>query len=91
MLLAGRVCALATHGGIASTARCSRARYALGVTPTSSVNRELNEPREVQPTSMHASVTLMPARSSAIAALAPAMARCTPRLRRERREKCPGT
>lgn len=67
MLLAGRVCALATHGGIASTAPCSRARYALGVTPTSSVNRALNEPREVQPTSMHASVTLMPARSSAIA------------------------
>ena len=43
------------------------ARYALGVTPTSSVNRELNEPREVQPTAIHASVTLMPPRSSAIA------------------------
>src|SRR6266571_60498 len=56
--LAGRVRTLATHAGIASTARCSRARYALGVIPTISVNRELNEPREVQPTSIHASVTL---------------------------------
>ena len=67
MFLVGRVRTLATHAGIAVTASCSRLRYALGVSPTSSVKRELNEPSEVQPTVMHASVTLIPARSSAIA------------------------
>ena len=66
-LRTGRVWAFATHGGIALTASCSRRRYAVGVSPTISVNRELNEPSEVQPTAMHASVTLTPARSSAIA------------------------
>ena len=52
---------------MALTASCSWLRYAVGVSPTISANRELNEPSEVQPTSMHASVTLTPARSNAIA------------------------
>jgi hypothetical protein len=65
--LLGLVVAFATQAGIAVTAPCSRTRYALGVCPTSSVKRELNEPREVHPTAMQASVTLEPARSSAIA------------------------
>jgi hypothetical protein len=49
------------------TAPCSRAPYALGVSPTISVNLELNEPRDVAPTAMQASVTLIPERKSAIA------------------------
>lgn len=65
--LLGRVYTFATHAGIAVTESCSRPRYALGVSPTTSVNRELNEPSDVQPTVMHASVTLMPLRSSVIA------------------------
>lgn len=65
--LVGRVRTFATHAGIAVTAPCPRARYAVGGSPTSSLNRELNEPSDVQPTSMHASVTLVPPRSSAIA------------------------
>jgi hypothetical protein len=34
-----------------------RARSALGLSPTSSVNRELNDPSKVQPTAMQTSVT----------------------------------
>jgi hypothetical protein len=41
--------------------RPSRRRCAPDI-PTTSVNRELNKPSEVQPTSMQASVTLAPAR-----------------------------
>jgi hypothetical protein len=41
---------------------------ALGLSPTISVNRELNDPSDVQPTSMHTSVTVRsPRRSSAMA------------------------
>ena len=65
--LLGRLFAFATQGGTVDIAPCSPARYALGVWPTSSVKRELNEPSEVQPTAMQASVTLEPARSRAIA------------------------
>jgi len=67
MVLVGRVRTFATHAGMAVTEWCSRLRYELGVSPTISVKRELNEPSEVQPTVMHASVTLMPPRNSAIA------------------------
>ncbi len=45
---------------MAITAWCSRWRYEVGVSPTISVNRELNEPSDVQPTVMHASVTTHP-------------------------------
>src|SRR5438067_5930604 len=48
----GRVSTFATQLGIASTAGWERARYADGVSPTSSLNRELNDPSEVQPTAM---------------------------------------
>ena len=41
----GAVCIFATKGGMASTASCSRLRYAVGDSPTISVNRELKEPR----------------------------------------------
>ena len=47
--------------------RWSRMRYWEGVSPTISVNRELNEPSEVQPTAMHVSVTLIPCRRKALA------------------------
>jgi hypothetical protein len=67
MVLVGRVRTFATHAGMAVTEWCSRLRYELGVSPTISVKRELNEPSEVQPTAMQASVTLIPARSSAMA------------------------
>ena len=40
----------------------------LGLSPTSSVNRELNDPSEVQPTAKQTSVTVRsPRRSSALA------------------------
>ena len=40
----------------------------LGLSPTSSVNRELNDPSDVQPTSKQTSVTVRsPRRSSALA------------------------
>lgn len=55
------------HAGIASTALCSRLRYAVGVSPVMVVKLVLNEPSDVQPTAMQASVTLEPARSNAIA------------------------
>jgi hypothetical protein len=42
-------------------------RAALGVMPTISVNRELNEPSDVDPTAIHAEVTVSPARSRAMA------------------------
>ncbi len=57
----------AEHAGIAVRAGCCRARYALGVSPTTSENRALNEPSEVDPTAIQASVTVEPARSRAIA------------------------
>ena len=59
-------CAIfATQAGIAVDRVVLAARYALGVSPTISVNRELNEPSEVQPTAMHASVTLHRRRAAA--------------------------
>ena len=60
---AGREATLLTQAGIGSRSRWSRARYCDGVSPTISVNRELNEPSDVQPTATHASVTDMPCRS----------------------------
>jgi hypothetical protein len=63
----GRVRSIAIRGGIALMESCDRARYDVGVSPTISVNRELNDPRDVHPTVMHASVTLIPVRKSAIA------------------------
>lgn len=63
----GLVLAFAMHAGMVVTAECSRILYSLGVSPVISVNRELNEPSEVQPTCMQASVTLTPARKSAMA------------------------
>ena len=60
----GRVSSFAMHGGIASAASCGRERYELGVSPTISVNEELNEPSEVAPTAVQASVTDAPARST---------------------------
>ena len=66
--LIGRVWILATHGGIAAPSSWGRARYALGLSPTSSVKRELNEPSDTQPTSKQTSVTVRsPRRSSALA------------------------
>ena len=68
MILLGLVQILATHPGTVAVASWHRARYALGVSPTISVNRALNDPSEVQPTSMHTSVTeRSPRRRSAIA------------------------
>jgi hypothetical protein len=64
----GLVRYIATHAVMCSAALWSRARYALGLSPTSSVNRVLNEPSEVQPTAMHTSVTdRSPRRSSVLA------------------------
>src|SRR6185312_4973013 len=65
--LLGRRFAFAMQDGTADIPLCSRLRYVLGLCPTSSVNRELNEPRDVQPTAMQVSVTLEPLRSRAIA------------------------
>jgi hypothetical protein len=49
-----------THAGMSSQSLWSRARYCDGVSPTISVKRELNEPSDVHPTAMHASVTDIP-------------------------------
>ena len=49
-----------THEGITSLEEWSRPRYCDGVSPTISVNRELNDPRDVQPTATQVSVTDMP-------------------------------
>ena len=66
--LTGRVWILATQAGMAAPSSWRRARYALGLSPTSSVKRELNDPSEVQPTSKQTSVTVRsPRRSSALA------------------------
>ncbi|MGI8985716.1 MAG: hypothetical protein ACR2GM_02795 [Nocardioidaceae bacterium] len=56
----GRVATLLTHEGTTSRSRWSRARYCDGVWPTISVNRELNEPSDVQPTATQVSVTDIP-------------------------------
>src|SRR6476620_10535068 len=63
----GRVTTLLTHDGITSKWRWSRARYCDGGSPTISVNRELNEPSDVQPTAMQVSVTDKPWRRNACA------------------------
>src|SRR6476660_1258726 len=63
----GRVATLLTHDGTTSQSRWSRARYCDGVSPTISVKRELNEPSDVQPTAMQASVTDIPWRRKALA------------------------
>ena len=56
------------QAGIAAPSAWSRDRYALGLSPTSSVKRELNEPSEVQPTAKQTSVTdRSPRRSRALA------------------------
>ena len=46
-----------THAGMTSRSLWSRPRYCDGVSPTISVKRELNDPREVQPTAKQVSVT----------------------------------
>src|ERR1700722_15415542 len=56
----GRVTTMLTHEGIASMWRWSCPRYCEGVSPTISVKRELNEPRDVHPTAKHVSVTDIP-------------------------------
>ncbi len=63
----GRVRTLLTHGGTCWKPWWSRARYCEGVSPTISVNRELNEPSDEQPTVKHACVTDAPSRKSAFA------------------------
>src|SRR5580658_8687601 len=68
LFLTGRVTIFATQAGSADSSVWLRARYALGVSPTSSVKRELNDPRDEQPTAMQTSVTdRSPRRSSALA------------------------
>ena len=66
-----RAMTLLRRGDLSVTEVCfavGSRRYALGDTPTSSVNRVLNVPSDEQPTSKHTSVTLRsPRRSSAIA------------------------
>ena len=56
----GRVATLLTQDGTTSRSRWSRARYCDGVSPTTSVKRELNEPSDVQPTATQVSVTDIP-------------------------------
>lgn len=63
----GRVATFVTHAGIEARSRWSRTRYCDGVSPTISVKRELNDPSDVHPTAMHASVTDIPLRSRALA------------------------
>jgi hypothetical protein len=63
----GRAQALVMHGGTGASREWSRARQADGGSPIRRANVELNEPSEVNPTAMHASVTDMPRRSSAMA------------------------
>src|SRR5690242_7896567 len=63
----GLVITMLTHDGMFSLSLWSRARYWEGVSPTISLNRELNEPSDVQPTVTHASVTDIPWRSRALA------------------------
>ena len=66
--LTGRVWILAMQAGMAAPSSWRRARYELGLSPTSSVNRELNDPSDVQPTAKQTSVTVRsPRRSSALA------------------------
>jgi hypothetical protein len=56
------------RAGMAAPCSWPWARYALGLSPTSSVNRELKEPSDVHPTSKHTSVTdTSPRRRSALA------------------------
>src|SRR3954454_4746380 len=90
----GRVTTMLTHAGTTSRSLWSRARYRDGVSPTISVNRELNEPNEVQPTATHASVTDMPCRSKAWARSMRRVMRyaygVSPYVARNLREKCAG-
>ncbi len=54
--------------GTVASLRWSRARYADGVSPTTSAKRVLNEPNETHPTAKQTSVTdISPVRSSACA------------------------
>jgi hypothetical protein len=48
---------LAAQAGMAAPWSWRRARSALGLSPTSSVNHELNDPSEVPPTAKQTSVT----------------------------------
>src|SRR3954447_23497548 len=90
----GRVATLLTHDGMASLWLWSRARYCEGVSPMISVNRELNEPSDVQPTAKHVSVTDIPRRSSALARSMRRVIRyeygVSPYAARNLREKCAG-
>ena len=66
--LRGRVSTIVWQAGTTLSSSWLRARYVVGVSPTSSVNRVEKEPRLVQPTAKQTSVTLRsPRRSSAFA------------------------
>src|SRR5918995_4864624 len=83
------------QAGIAAPASCDRARYALGLSPTSSVKRELKDPSDVQPTAKQTSVTdRSPRRSSALARSIRRVIRyecgVSPYAARKLREKWPG-
>src|SRR3954452_11147160 len=90
----GRVTTMVTQAGTTSRSLWSRARYCDGVSPTISVNLELNEPNEVQPTATHASVTDMPCRNNAWARSMRRVMRyaygVSPYVARNLREKCAG-
>ena len=90
----GRVATMLTHDGTTSRWRWSRARYCDGVSPTTSVKRELNEPSEVQPTATHVSVTDNPRRRSDFARSTRRVMRyvygVSPYAARNLREKCAG-
>ncbi|GAA3163245.1 hypothetical protein GCM10017688_07300 [Streptomyces ramulosus] len=93
-LRTGRVNIFAMHGGTADPASWLRARYALGLSPTSSVKRELNDPSDVHPTAKQTSVTDMsPRRSNAFArSIRRVMTYAygvSPKAARKLREKCP--
>src|SRR3954466_13669887 len=90
----GRVMTMLTHDGMTSRLRWSRARYCDGASPTISVNRELNEPSDVQPTATQVSVTDIPLRRRAFARSMRRVMRyeygVSPYAARNLREKCAG-
>ena len=67
-ILLGRLRCAVTHPGTWAVEEWSRLRYDDGLSPTSSVNRVLNDPNDVHPTATQTSVTDMsPRRSNAFA------------------------
>src|SRR3954465_1867398 len=83
-----------TQGGTHSRALWACARYCDGVSPTISVKRELNDPRDVQPTATQVSVTDIPCRRKALARSMRRVMRyeygVSPYAARNLREKCAG-